>query len=124
MFKCGFQRRRCWYSPPCRTQIGLEINGDNFTGAIIVESDSLLAINEILKQQDILCELGSLISDIIDLSMNYGTCIFTHIRRSANVLAHNIAKLPCEDERSFDLEEYIPFVPDIILWSIKVSSLH
>ena len=62
----------------------------------MVESDSLLAIKEINKQQDLFCEWGGLILDIEDLSLNFQSYSFKHIKRAANICAHNAAKLPCE----------------------------
>ncbi|XWS69079.1 hypothetical protein CRYUN_Cryun04dG0148800 [Craigia yunnanensis] len=87
---------------------GLKIACNNFTETLIVESDSLLAINKIRKQHDTLCEWGSLITDIVDKSLDYGTCYFHHICRSANVLAHNIAKLSCETEDFMIRRESVP----------------
>ena len=49
-----------------------------------------------MKHQDSFCQWESIISDITDMSLEFGHCNFTHIRRSANQCAHNVAKLPCE----------------------------
>ena len=63
---------------------------------IQVESDCLLAIKEITKKQDTFCEWISILFDILELSADFESCSFYHISRSANVLAHNIAKFQCE----------------------------
>ena len=75
---------------------GLEIVKENSFPSILVESDSLMAIQEISKLHDSFCQWKCIISVISDLSMEYELCNFTHIRRSANMCAHNVAKLPCD----------------------------
>ena len=62
---------------------------------IIVEIDCLIAIQEISKKQDSLCEWNSIIVDIVELSVDYESCFITHANRLANALAHNIAKTNC-----------------------------
>ena len=61
----------------------------------MVESDSLMAIQEISKKQGSFCEWESIILDIVDLSLECHFCSFSHVR-SANVVALNLAKLPCD----------------------------
>ena len=34
--------------------------------------------------------------DILELSSNFELCVFSHISRRVNVLAHNLAKFQCE----------------------------
>ena len=60
---------------------------------LIVESDSLLAIREIEKQRDSFYEWEGIILDIIDISREFSSCIFSHTRRSVNSCAHNMARL-------------------------------
>ena len=74
---------------------GLEIAKEISFPSISVESDSLLAIQEILKQNDTFCRWECTISDILDLSLAFDSCNFTHVRRTANRCAHNVANLPC-----------------------------
>ena len=62
---------------------------------LMVESDSLMAIQKILKRQGPFCEWESIILDIVDLSLECRFCSFCHIRIFANVIAHNLAKLQC-----------------------------
>ena len=75
---------------------GLEVARRNSFLSMIVESDSLLAIQEILKHKGFFCEWQCLISDIISLSLEYNYYKFSHIRRSTNGCAHNIVHLSCE----------------------------
>ena len=75
---------------------GLEIACTYSFSSLTVENDSLLAFLEIKKYPESLCEWGSIVSDIKDLSAQYELCEFHFVRRSANVCAHNIAKLPCD----------------------------
>ncbi|XVF03830.1 hypothetical protein REPUB_Repub05bG0026500 [Reevesia pubescens] len=53
------------------------------------------AIKELSKKQDTMWEWGSLVIDIIDMSLECSECLFAHINRSANVLAHNLSKCFC-----------------------------
>ena len=75
---------------------GLEIAKEISSPSIHVESDSLMAIEEILKSHNSFCQWQCILSDISDMSGEYELCTFTHIKRSANMCAHNVAKLPCE----------------------------
>ena len=70
---------------------GLEVIQSSSFIDILVESDSFLAIQEILKQKSSFCEWECLISNIIDLSMEFISCKFSHVKRLANKCAHNIA---------------------------------
>ena len=76
-------------------EFGLETVKEISVPFIFVESDSLMAIQEILKNQESFCQWKSIVANIFDMSLNYGFCHFTHIRRSANMCAHILAKLPC-----------------------------
>lgn len=69
---------------------GLEIARNNSFLSLIVESDSLIAVQEISKKQVSYCERESLILDIMDLSLEFQSCNFIYIRRSTNACAHNI----------------------------------
>ena len=75
---------------------GLEITLNNSFLSLVVESDSLLAIQEILKQPVSFCVWEGIISDTIDLSLDCNLCNFHHIRRYANGFAHNLTKLCTE----------------------------
>ncbi|XWS33004.1 hypothetical protein CRYUN_Cryun22dG0039900 [Craigia yunnanensis] len=75
---------------------GLEIAWNNSFISLSVESDSLVAIQEIEKHLGSLCEWESILSDIKDLSFQYERCSFHFDRSSANVFAHNMAKLRCK----------------------------
>ena len=61
-----------------------------------MESDSLVAIKEILKRNDSFNEWGGILHDILKLSLEFDSCFFNHVNRLTNVLAHNIAKSQCE----------------------------
>ena len=75
---------------------GMEVAWANSFSSLIVESDSLIAIQEISKNQESFCEWESIISDIMDLSLLCSNCSFHSIKRSANMCAHDIAKVYCE----------------------------
>ena len=42
------------------------------------------------------CECDCLLFDILELSLEFDLCLFSHISRMTNVLAHNIVKVHCE----------------------------
>ena len=72
---------------------GLRVVQDLNIKELLVETDSLIAVNEILKKEGFFCEWESIIVDIWDLSIKFSSCFFFHISRSINVLAHSIAKV-------------------------------
>ena len=75
---------------------GLKVALENSFLSLMVENDSLLAIQEILKQPGSFCVWEGIISDIIDHSLDCNLCKFHHIRRTANGFARNLAKLCTE----------------------------
>ena len=62
---------------------------------LMVESDCSLVVKEISQKDESLCEWGSLIKDIQDMSIDFNSCSFNHINRCANVIAHNLAQIEC-----------------------------
>ena len=75
---------------------GLEVTRRYFSKSLIIESDSLLAIKEVSKKIESFCSWSSIILDITEISLGYGSCNFNFVRRDANHLAHNVAKLNCD----------------------------
>ena len=63
---------------------------------IQIESDCLLAIQELKRVRNSLSEWRSLSLDIMDLSSEFNLCSFDFISRSANMTTHNVAKVQCE----------------------------
>ena len=63
---------------------------------IQLESDCLVAVKEILKNEESFCEWGSVISDIQELVSEFESCIISHVKRNFNHLAHNLTKYPCD----------------------------
>ena len=61
-----------------------------------MESDCLVAIQELLKEKDSYCEWGSYFVDIQDRSLEFNFCHFKHVNKSANGLAHSLAKYSCD----------------------------
>ena len=58
-----------------------------------LETDSMVAVNEISKRSSSFCTWGSIISDICNLQEEFEKTCIHHIRRQCNCLAHNLAKL-------------------------------
>ena len=63
---------------------------------VIVESDCLVAVNELRKEKASFCEWASIFQDIHDLSFEFVSCSFGHVNRTVNVLAHNLARVHYE----------------------------
>ncbi|XVF23130.1 hypothetical protein REPUB_Repub13aG0011300 [Reevesia pubescens] len=59
---------------------------------VILETDCLQAVNEIRRQGRSLIQAGCLVDDIRELSSLFNSCNIVFVRRSANRLAHDLAK--------------------------------
>ena len=74
----------------------LETAHDFYYRDLLVESDSLIAIQEVSKGQGSFCEWESIIVDIVNLALECRSCSFSHVKRAANAFADSLAKLPCD----------------------------
>ena len=63
---------------------------------VILKTDYLIAVNEMIKKQDSFYECASIFQDIQYLSLEFVSYSVRHVDRGVNVLAHNIAKVQCE----------------------------
>ena len=72
---------------------GLEIAIDKGYKNILLETDSLIAVTEIEKGFLSLCEWGNIIFDICYFIEKCDRCRVGHVKREANSLAHNLAKI-------------------------------
>ncbi|XVF21078.1 hypothetical protein REPUB_Repub12eG0059700 [Reevesia pubescens] len=59
---------------------------------VILETDCLQALTEIRREGHSLIQDGFLVADIRKLSSLFNTCNIVFVRRSANILAHDLAK--------------------------------
>ena len=83
---------------------------------IQLESDCLVAVKEVLKKDESFCEWGSVIVDIQDISLEFESCMFYHVNRKANAVAHNLAKYQCQfGEHKLWWDAFTPSVcnPDV-----------
>ena len=62
---------------------GLHMAKERNFRRVQLESDSLIAVTEILKKNETLCEWDGIISDILDLSLDFESCSFSHVYRVA-----------------------------------------
>ena len=76
--------------------VGLQLVKEMNFSNVHVESDSLIAITEISKKNNSFCQWDCLLSNILELSLNFNSCYFSHVSRSSITLAHNIAKVQCQ----------------------------
>ncbi|XVF80575.1 hypothetical protein PTKIN_Ptkin15bG0084800 [Pterospermum kingtungense] len=77
--------------------VGLQaINSIQFP-CLLMESDFIHAIREITKHEGSMFEWFGFVLDIVSISHLFAAIEFSHMRKSANELAHNVAKshLPC-----------------------------
>ena len=73
--------------------LGLEIALANEFKAIHVEIDSLLDVQEIEKGENSSCEWGCIVMDICFVFHFCEVGLVSHVRRTFNFCAHNLAKL-------------------------------
>ena len=59
---------------------------------IIIESDSLNIIQRLKSQDDDLSSVGLVINDCKSLAKGFNHCVFSFVRRSANGVAHCLAR--------------------------------
>ena len=78
-------------------RFGSEIAIANGLADFQIETDFLLAVQEVQKGSASSCEWGSIIFDICNLSSD-GLVSVGYVRREANFFAHNIAKLDIEGD--------------------------
>ena len=74
---------------------GLQLGNEMNLQQVIVESDCLIAVNELQKEKASFCECASIFQDIQDLSFEFVSCSFGHVNRTINTLAHNLARVHC-----------------------------
>ena len=74
-------------------RLGMEVALDNGFKAIHVETDSLLAVQEIDKGKNSSCEWGCVVVDICAAIHSCEVGVVSHVRRAFNSCAHNLAKL-------------------------------
>lgn len=65
---------------------------------ILLESDSLMAIDEVKKRLQFFLSLGGIVFDIVSLSLVFSSCNFLYTSREANSLVHNLVKWVKENE--------------------------
>ncbi|XVF30871.1 hypothetical protein REPUB_Repub16aG0095000 [Reevesia pubescens] len=74
---------------------GLKEAAQHGFAPLIVESDSSLAVKEIQKGDASFWEGSALILEILKWANLCTSCVFQHVKRPANSLAHNLSKLGC-----------------------------
>ncbi|XVF66644.1 hypothetical protein PTKIN_Ptkin10aG0053500 [Pterospermum kingtungense] len=60
---------------------------------IVFQSNSPMAISEVRKGKDSLCQWGGIIFDIVSLAKLLGNCKFQHAKREANYCAHHLTQV-------------------------------
>lgn len=88
-------------------------------GTIIIESDSLISVNAIRRNQCILLELSDLVQQCGELLRCNGRIVLSHVKNQANKVAHSLARLPC------DLNSFIVFLspPSALLETLVADDL-
>ncbi|XVF81387.1 hypothetical protein PTKIN_Ptkin15bG0151000 [Pterospermum kingtungense] len=80
--------------------------------SIQVESDSLLAVNELRKKDSSMSEWFGIIKDVIDVSGQFSQCVFLHTKRAGNALADSVAKCSAAVIDSIMWRKSLP--PDVL----------
>ena len=57
----------------------------------IVESDAL-SIIQAINEGDLNGELGHIVQNIIDISSSFSWCSFQHLKRTGNIVAHEVSR--------------------------------
>lgn len=65
-------------------------------GLVIIESDSLLSVKAINHGHDNVLESGDLVQQCQEMLRNHGRISVSHVKKQANKVAHNLARIPCE----------------------------
>ncbi|XVF20650.1 hypothetical protein REPUB_Repub12eG0019700 [Reevesia pubescens] len=74
---------------------GLKLEVEVGFMSFLVEIDALMAIVELNKTDLFLWDGAPLIKDIKEMASSCDMCSFVHARRSANMLAHALARVEC-----------------------------
>ncbi|XVE85068.1 hypothetical protein DITRI_Ditri17bG0062600 [Diplodiscus trichospermus] len=59
---------------------------------LVVESDLILAVSEISKNDNTFCWWGGIVKNIYDMANVFDSISFSFVKREANVFAHNLSK--------------------------------
>ncbi|KAK3230042.1 hypothetical protein Dsin_001923 [Dipteronia sinensis] len=59
----------------------------------IIESNAQVIVNLINSQSSVSSDVGLIVTDILNLIVNFRECIISFVRRNANKAAHCLAKL-------------------------------
>lgn len=65
-------------------------------GPIIIESDSLLSVKAINHGHDYVLEIGDLVQQCQEKLRTFNRISVSHVKKQANKVAHNLARIPCE----------------------------
>ena len=94
---CAMEKVTMVYSPLQAELMAILFGIHEMTGSpfqdIEVESDSLLAINEVENTNQSLCAWEGISMDIRRCAQDFRNCKFSFICRDSNVLAHRIASM-------------------------------
>ncbi|WOH01628.1 hypothetical protein DCAR_0521012 [Daucus carota subsp. sativus] len=87
----------------------------NYTNAVVIESDSLLSVEAIQNGQENLLELGDLIHQCRNILRHNDRLKLNFVRKQANKVAHSIARIPCELNSSIVISSPPFFLLETIL---------
>ena len=77
-------------------QFSLQMASEMNYKEIQLESDHWIVVTEISKGKESFCIWDSIFAYILDLFHCFESCSISYINRTANELAHNLAKVHCE----------------------------
>ena len=73
---------------------------------ITAESDCKELIVELSRSSNSPSQFRAIVEDCLFLSREFGSCDFTHIRRQGNRVAHELAKIACNNPEATWIEEH------------------
>ncbi|KAH1030659.1 hypothetical protein J1N35_042833 [Gossypium stocksii] len=80
----------------CAIQAGLEMAVFKGFTSLEVESDSLLAIQEVEKRDEPCWDCFTLVLDLHDIVLDCRKVVFNYMKRDCNKLAHSPSRLTCQ----------------------------
>ncbi|XVF53051.1 hypothetical protein PTKIN_Ptkin05aG0068400 [Pterospermum kingtungense] len=93
-------------------KVGLETMRGFGASHILVESDLLLAIQEIHNGSISFFEWFAIIHDILNLALCCSVIGFSHVQRSSNVVAHKLARVSYD---SGGQQVWLGLLPDMVM---------
>lgn len=74
-------------------RICLQVAANFGFASVVMESDNLKLVKALQKQSREKTNFGAVVNDILILANNFNSISYSHVKRSANMAAHSLAKM-------------------------------